>query len=55
MITDRFVFSTHKQALTFAEQFERKHKGQFPLTNMVKAMNATVYYVFTSRLPPRKV
>lgn len=51
VITDRQVCATLKQAEAYAAKFEKKYRLQFPLTTIQKAMDGSVYYVFTSRLP----
>lgn len=51
VITDRQVCATLKQAEAYAAKFEKKYRFQFPLTTIQKAMDGSVYYVFTSRLP----
>lgn len=50
MKTERFAFLTEKKAKAFADQFEKKHRFQYPLTTIQKA-EGPVWWVFTSRLP----
>lgn len=51
VVTDRDVFPSEKAARAYADKFEKAYRFQYPSAVVVKAMDGTVYYCFTSRLP----
>lgn len=51
IVNDRTYFPSEKAARAYADKFEKTYRFQYPTTSVFKAMDRTVWYVFTSRLP----
>lgn len=51
IVNDRTYFPTEKAARAYADKFEKTYRLQYPCASVFKAMDRTVWYVFTSRLP----